>query len=781
MTSIAPPPPLAPGSTDPLAGSSRNWRHVLVELARSEAAPARIVRSAVLAAVFVVVVQLIWHLSLGEFIDGIALGSLYGILAVGILLIYKTTRVINFAAAAIGAVPAILALMLDVELHLNYLLVAPIALLGGPLVGAVVDLGVMRKLAKAPRVVVTVGTIGIAQSLSVVAFFIPFWLSNTSLSISVVPTPWENFAWHNSRGEPIVTGNQLAALAVTLVITAVLAAFLRYSRLGIALRASAENGDRASLLGVPVRLVGTVAWMIAGLVGAAAIFVQSPLIGVPRDATLGFDTLLFALAAAVVARMERIGVALVAGMAVGVLVFASVASSGGPDIASAIMLVVVLGALLVTQRGRVSRAFQTGIETWNTLKHFRPIPRELRGIPAVETSRTVVVLAAAGLAVGLGYLVSPANLSYLIELPIYGIVAVSLVVLTGWAGQISLGQFGFVAAGAAVGGGLAANHNIDFFAAIGIGIATGAVAALVIGLPALRIRGLYLAVTTLAFAYAMEYYVLNPNYPIGARLLPTGYTAHLARPFLWQRVNLASDRSFYFVCLVFLALSMLAAYSFRRLRSGRVLIALNDNHSAAEVCAVRSVTSRLAAFAVSGGIAGMAGVLLAYSEYNVIPGAYDPLFSVFVFLAVVIGGVTSLPWAVAGAVALRAGTLFIPEAVSGLSQNFVTVLPLLLTGPLLITSVLSYPAGMAELGFKVRDAFLRRVAKRHGLVVPSLVADRRLTRSELGLVAKAGRHFAGRPEGSGVVDAEEDDEELEAGEAVPGALAVEGTAAEQAS
>jgi branched-chain amino acid transport system permease protein len=158
----------------------------------------------------------------------------------------------------------------------------------------------------------------------------------------------------------------------------------------------------------------------------------------------------------------------------------------------------------------------------------------------------------------------------------------------------------------------------------------------------------------------------------------------------------------------------------------RELIALRDNQRGAADYGVSPVKAKLAAFAISGGIAGLAGVLLAYSEYNVIPSSYDPIFSVSVFLAVVIGGVTSIPGAVVGAVSIRAGTLFIPQAVQHLSQQIVEVLPLILTGPLLITSVLSYPGGMAEIGFKFRDAWLRRLAERRGIEVPSLVRDKRI-------------------------------------------------------
>src|SRR5207248_252596 len=111
-----------------------------------------------------------------------------------------------------------------------------------------------------------------------------------------------------------------------------------------------------------------------------------------------------------------------------------------------------------------------------------------------------------------------ADLPNLQVLPIFGIVAVSLVVLTGWAGQISLGQFGLVGAGAAAAGGLVANHNIDFFAALAIGISAGVLVAVVIGLPAVRIQGLYLAVTTLAFGYAMQEFFLKRSHWIGKQL-----------------------------------------------------------------------------------------------------------------------------------------------------------------------------------------------------------------------------------------------------------------------
>src|SRR5205823_4671955 len=166
-----------------------------------------------------------------------------------------------------------------------------------------------RRFAKSPRLIVTVVTLGVAQSLAAIGYFIPIWMGAKAAQIPNVPTPWHDFAIRNGRGQPVLTGDQVAALLTVVLLSAALAAFLRFTRIGIALRASAENADRASLLGIPVRRVQTVAWVVGGVLAALAIFAQAPLIGVPSDATLGFDSLLYALAAAVVARMERMGVA----------------------------------------------------------------------------------------------------------------------------------------------------------------------------------------------------------------------------------------------------------------------------------------------------------------------------------------------------------------------------------------------------------------------------------------------------------------------------------------
>jgi branched-chain amino acid transport system permease protein len=704
----------------------------LQSLATSSKASLTVARRVIVAVLFFLIVQSIFHLSPPEIISGVTLGALYGVVGVGIVLTYRTNRIINFAAAAVGAVPAITAVLLSTADHVSYLLSMPIAIVGGLLCGALTEIVVLRRFKNTYRLIVTVVTIGIAQSFAALGFFIPVWFGERASGVPRVTTPWQNWMINNHRGEPIITGNQVFAFAVVILLTGLLAFFLKKTRFGIALRACSENSDRAALLGMPVARVNTIAWAFAGLLSAMAIFSVAPLYGVPSDATLGFDTLLYGLAAAVVAKMENVTVALMTGLGIGLLISASELATGAQDYSYALMIVVIYAGLLAQRKSR-SRAVDANASSWQTIANYRPIPLELRALPEVVRARTGIILIGLALAIGLPYLVDPSDMSHLQLLPIFGIVGVSLVVLTGWAGQISLGQFGLVGIGAAVAGGLIANHNIDFFAAVAIGIAAGAVTAVIIGLPAVRIQGLYLAVTTLSFGYTMQYYVLNSHYWIGRHILPSTLAANLQRPLLWGKFALdqstggiGGERAFYFLCLGFLILALLSAASFRRQHSGRMLIALRDNQRAAASYSIAPIRTRLAAFAISGGFAGLAGVLMAYQQHNVIPGTYDTFSSIGVFLAAAVGGLGSLAGGTLSVIAFEATVLFGPLAWHHLGHTFSDVVPLLLTGPLLIINLYTNPGGLAGWVFTERDKWLRRLAAKHGIHVPSLVADRRV-------------------------------------------------------
>jgi branched-chain amino acid transport system permease protein len=176
----------------------------------------------------------------------------------------------------------------------------------------------------------------------------------------------------------------------------------------------------------------------------------------------------------------------------------------------ALLLVIVVAML--TQRGKLARTEEGSQSTWAANEEVRTIPAELANFPPVR--RTIRRAAVFGLIALLAYpfVASPSQTNLGSIYAIYGIIAISIAILTGWGGQISLGQFAFVAVGGAVGASITAKLGWHFLIALPIASVIGAGVAILLGLPALRIKGLFLAVTTLAFAVAVSTVVLNPRY-----------------------------------------------------------------------------------------------------------------------------------------------------------------------------------------------------------------------------------------------------------------------------
>jgi branched-chain amino acid transport system permease protein len=659
--------------------------------------------------------------SQGALFRGFCTGTLYGLIGVGLVLIYKTNRIINFAAAGLGAVPGIGAALLIALKGWSFWVAFPMCLVVGGLLGAITDILIVRRFREAPRLILTVATIGISQIMAYAAFRMALGFGTQGENPSLV-TPFTNRTFY--QGNERLSADYLFAVVTIAIAVTALTLFLRFSRMGIALRASAENADRAALLGIPVRTVQTISWMIAGVVGALVVFLRASVVGIPGDGSLGPTVLLFALAAAVIGRMESIPTTLVAGIGIGILADAVVADTGSDSATAPVLLGVVLVSLLL-QRGRISRALDSGVSTWQAVREFRPVPPELARLPEVRWFRAGAFVVVGALLLAFPHIVGEANYGFAQIAVISGIVAVSLVILTGWAGQISLGQFGIVGVGAAIGGRLAAEHNLDMFLVLLAGALAGAVVAILVGLPALRIQGLYLAVTTFAFAAAMELYFLQPDLWVGSHVLPDS-SLRIRTPVLWNRVALGDGiiptTGFYYFCLAILGGSVLMARAYRRNRAGRAIVAVRENSRAASSYSVSPATTKLAAFAVSGALAAIAGVLFAYQAGGIDATTYGVDASLRIFVITVIGGLTSISGAVLGTIAL--------EAVRFFGEDHVKNISLLVTGPGLLLVLLALPGGFAEAGYRMRDWYLRKVAARRGLDVPSLVADRRIETGE---------------------------------------------------
>jgi branched-chain amino acid transport system permease protein len=379
-------------------------------------------------------------------------------------------------------------------------------------------------------------------------------------------------------------------------------------------------------------------------------------------------------------------------------------SGNVPSAADVVFLLVILAGLLF-RRDRMGRLSDTA-SSWTDTSVARPIPFELRRLPEVRAARWFLYAVLAAAALAAPYVYGPSTTTTLSLTLVWAMVGVSLVVLAGWGGHISLGQFAIVGTGAVAAGNLVTKLHSDLFVALLVSGLVGGVVALLLGLPALRIRGLFLAVTTLAFAVALDSYFLNPTY------FNNWIPGVLSRPNLGQRFPLDNARTMYFICLAFLVLFIFLARGVRQARAGRVLIAARDNRRAAEAASVPTTGVILSGFVFSGMLAGVAGGLHVMVLHGARIGSYQPVQSLEVFSMAVIGGLGSVGGVILGVFSLRA------------LQNVKPEYRLLVSGTSLLAVLLVLPGGLGQVAFNLRDRFLRLVANRRGLLVPGLVAYR---------------------------------------------------------
>ena len=226
--------------------------------------------------------QFIWPTPPGVIVQGVVVGSLTALLAFGLSLVYKTNGIINFAQADMGVVPATVGLSLLRDWDWPYFVVLPITIVVAMALGSAVEFLVIRRFWKAPRIILSVATIGLAQLLLGIGFYIPTLFSDEEgLALLRFPrfNPPIDFAFEI---HPIVfTVNDLLAMIIVPVAIIGLIAFLNRTDVGTAVRASAQSRDRASLVGIDVRGTQNVVWIIAAVLAAVAMVLRAGMFGLP--------------------------------------------------------------------------------------------------------------------------------------------------------------------------------------------------------------------------------------------------------------------------------------------------------------------------------------------------------------------------------------------------------------------------------------------------------------------------------------------------------------------
>lgn len=643
----------------------------------------------------------------GVAVEGLILGLLGAMVAVGMALIYRANRILNFAQGELGTAPTVLAVCLVVYAGWNYLLALSVGLVASVLVGALVELVVIRRFFRSPRLILTVATLGLAQLLSLGAVLIPMiWGQQPANNQIHFP-----LSFHFTI-EPIVfSADYVVALIVGPLALLGVAALLRFTSIGVAVRASAESADRASLLGVPVKRLQTVVWSVAALLSFTGVFLQAGIQGLPVISTLNLSVLLAALAALMLGNLVDLPAVAVSAVALGLLQEGITWNNpSSPELVEPILALIIVAALLVRKVG-ATRAERDRSSSWNVSDEVRPVPHELRSLPEVRAVRWGGAIALIGVALALPNWLQVGDQLKATAAVVFVIITLSVVVLTGWAGQVSLGQMSFAGFGAAVAAYATQHWNLDLGLTLLLAGLVGAVVALIVGLPALRLRGFFLAVTTLAFAMAASAYLLNIQY---FSWVPDSNTV-VIRPHLFGVISLVSQRTYYYVCLAVLALVVLAVRGIRHSRTGRVLLALRENERAAQGFGINILRAKLTAFAISGFLAAVGGCLLVQLLGGFSPDTYAPDQSFVIFTAAVVGGLGSLLGAGLGSLYLEGAQWWLPGAQWQTLASAV--------GVLLVLMII--PGGIGDVVYRVRDAALRWVAHHRGLIVPSLVADTR--------------------------------------------------------
>ena len=566
---------------------------------------------------------------------GIVIGSGYAIAASGLVITYATSNVFNMAHGAIGMFMAFMFWELSVRQGLSdwvalLLVVGVIA----PLFGALIERTMMRRMTDAPVMVsltVTVGLlvalIGLAQAL---------WPAEGRAVEGFFPGRGVQL------GAVFVSGQQLLTLGLAIVVAGALYVLLSRTRTGIGMRAIVDNRELLALHGAQPQRLSMLSWALgSSLAALAGILLLSE---VPLDYFTLTLLVINAYAAAMVGKLKNLPRTILGAMILGLLLqYYRFVSS---EITERVEVSEAVNSLLTGVRAALPTLFLFIVMLLLPLEKLRVGQIVGAAMVRVPSWRQTFICAAVFLVVvgTLAFTMEPQNVSRLGQSIALASIMLTLVLIAGYGGDVSLAQMTF----AGLGGLFIVKlfPGVDPVSLLCVGAIVAVIGALV-AIPALRLRGLYLGLGTLAFAFATDKLVLEN----GQWGLSLGGAATFQRPTILG-VSLESETGFtLYVTFAFILMSF-AVLAIRRGKFGRLILASRDSQAACGTLGLSTTTTRVALFAVSAGMAGIAGGLYG----GVLVQAGPPEFSMFqnlpLLLLAVIGGITSVTGALIGGIFL---------------------------------------------------------------------------------------------------------------------------------
>ena len=571
-------------------------------------------------------------------ISGLATAGIYAITASGLTLTYTTTGIFNWSHGAIGMIAAFAYWQMRVGWGWPTVVSILVCLFVlAPVLGVLIEAGVMRRLegtSEASKLVVTLALalsfLGIAQ-----------WIWNPTTYRSIPPL----FSGHTLVLGPVrISYNDLTVLIIALLVAIGLRLLLYRTRLGVTMRASVDDRTLTALNGSSSVANARAAWVIGCVLAALAGILVAPTLTLSATAL----TLLIvsAYAASVIGRLRSIPMTFVGALILGLAVSYSVAylpqNPYVQGFGGAVPAVVLFVALLAMPQSRLRG-------------HRLLRSRELALRPSWAGTAIFGVCVIAG-TVMLATVVSTSDLFSLNRVWGLAIIGLSLIPLVGFAGRLSLCQMTFAGIGAAVVGHIGAHGNpLAPLAAAGV----CAVVGLIVALPALRLSGIYFALSTAAFAVAMDAWVFPlPALDLfGHHIAPFGSGSLVFAPFRVGGQVLSGKESQFIAYSVVFVLLCLIVVAVRRSEFGQRLMALKDSPAACATLGMNARASTVAVFALSAALAGIGGGLYGEALGSAAPDVFQFFTGLSILLVMVVVGISSLGAGVACGLFLGGPTL----------------------------------------------------------------------------------------------------------------------------
>jgi branched-subunit amino acid ABC-type transport system permease component len=673
------------------------------------------------------------HDLISAILRGFPIGCVYALVAVGVVLTYKTSGVFNLAFGAQAFVSAAVYFQLHVRDGWPILPAFAVAVVVvAPAVGFVLDWSLFRYLRSAPAVVRHVVTLGLLVALpALVLLVLDFGSSPAFGPKGIVPSGFTVYR----LGPYAITRDELATVLVTFVAVGLLTALLRLTTIGLRMRAVVESPRMAELAGVNADRAESYSWMMSGLFAGLAGVLLAPLF--PQVSADNFFLLIVAaIAAAAFASLSSLPLALAGGLLLGV---------GGQLLATELPTgsllaqglrpsfpFVVLFLLLILWPGLAGRA-----EITDPLAGVDPPPPALAAeARSRELTVATRIAAAAAAAAGLWWALSVANAFWLLlvtQAVILSIVFLSVTVITGMAGEISLAQAAFAAIGAFTTAQLAHRFGTPVMVTMVAGAAVAAGVGALLALPAVRLSGLHLTLATLAFALFFENVLVKVDW-IGGPNVPL----RVPRPVIGP-VDFTSDRSFLLLSVLALAVVGVVVMLVRGGTTGRALRALGGSEVAAAAVGINPARARVTAFALSAALAGLGGGLLAVQQGQ---ANYNANFTVGAGLFWIVIVVTLGTRTVEGAVQAGAALRLLPELLKAVGLSLTWHAVIFGLGALTFAR---HPEGIVEYGKRRSLATVQGLLDRRG----GRLTDATPASSALSSGAKAGEPVSAAPRSPG--------------------------------